>query len=256
MSLFIPLFAVFLLAGCTYTNNRVQSPPSSTGMPIGSEKAVENLQIADVMPTDNPTLGKIFTDGKGMSLYVFSKDTKGVSNCYDVCATNWPPLIINGAPKIDIALISSKFSTITRTDGRKQIAFEGSPLYYFINDNVPGDTNGQGVQGLWSVYKVGSDDLNATPSTSANTQSSTFMVNISNFSFNPVDVEIRSGDAVKWTNRDSVAHQIDFTVGGTEIKSDILNSGDTFRHTFSNPGTVKYRCLIHPTMQGAVIVSR
>ncbi|HZE93176.1 MAG TPA: hypothetical protein VEZ49_00600 [Gemmatimonadales bacterium] len=30
----------------------------------------------------------------------------------------------------------------TRTDGKKQSAFDGHPLYYFVDDKVPGDVKG------------------------------------------------------------------------------------------------------------------
>ena len=40
----------------------------------------------------DPQLGKILVDSKGMTLYLYSRDTKGVSNCYDQCETNWPSL--------------------------------------------------------------------------------------------------------------------------------------------------------------------
>ncbi|HEV2713940.1 MAG TPA: hypothetical protein VGU64_01670, partial [Terriglobales bacterium] len=36
--------------------------------------------------------GKALVDAKGMTLYVFEKDTPGKSNCNGPCATNWPPL--------------------------------------------------------------------------------------------------------------------------------------------------------------------
>ena len=37
--------------------------------------------------------GKALVDGKGMTLYIFDKDTAGASNCNDQCAINWPPLM-------------------------------------------------------------------------------------------------------------------------------------------------------------------
>ena len=38
-------------------------------------------------------LGDVLAGDNGMTLYTFKKDTAGVSNCYDQCATNWPPLV-------------------------------------------------------------------------------------------------------------------------------------------------------------------
>src|SRR6185295_9675754 len=47
-----------------------------------------------------PTVGNVLVGDKGMTLYIYTKDTAAtkdaaaVSNCYDQCATNWPPLLV------------------------------------------------------------------------------------------------------------------------------------------------------------------
>ena len=60
-------------------------------------------------------LGTILTDGAGRSLYTFTKDQSGVSNCYDTCATYWPPLLSDSAPSVQ-AGFNGSFGTTTRTD--------------------------------------------------------------------------------------------------------------------------------------------
>ena len=92
--------------------------------------------------------GKIYTDSKGMSLYTFDKDSKGVSNCNDGCAVKWPPLM---APAK--AEGAGQFSVITRADGSKQWAVNGMPLYTWIKDKKPGDVTGDGVKGVWHIAK-------------------------------------------------------------------------------------------------------
>lgn len=152
---------VVLLSGCSLWPSYQQT--TSTTAP--AKQSQQTASQFDVMVADNPTLGKIFTDGQGMTLYTFTKDTKGKSNCYEVCATNWPPLLVSGAPRIGSDLLTSKFGVITRTDGSQQLTFEGMPLYRWAKDVKPGDTNGQGFGGFWFVYKVGSDDYNAPAKT-------------------------------------------------------------------------------------------
>lgn len=39
----------------------------------------------------------VLTDANGMTLYIFDKDTAGVTNCYDDCAVKWPPLFADAA---------------------------------------------------------------------------------------------------------------------------------------------------------------
>ena len=95
-------------------------------------------------------LGTFLTDGRGITLYTFSRDKKDVSNCVEGCAVNWPPFHVDPAAVIE-GCESSGFTTITRTDGRQQTTFKGKPLYYFKNDKYPGDTFGQGIGDVWFV---------------------------------------------------------------------------------------------------------
>ena len=48
---------------------------------------------------------------------------------------------------------SGDWSVITRDDGKKQWAFKGKPLYFWIKDQKPGDTTGDGVNSVWHVAK-------------------------------------------------------------------------------------------------------
>jgi predicted lipoprotein with Yx(FWY)xxD motif len=141
------------------TTDQTQQQPAANAPVPAVNIPVPTLSPYDVMTASNPTLGPIFVSGNGMTLYTYSKDAKDKSNCYDVCATNWPPLLTSDTPKIAKNLIASKFGVTIRTDGDKQVTFEGMPLYFWIKDAKPGDTTGQGVGGVWSVYKIGSDDL-------------------------------------------------------------------------------------------------
>ena len=43
-------------------------------------------------PSPTPAWARCSTDGKGMTLYVFTPDKAGDSTCYDKCATAWPPV--------------------------------------------------------------------------------------------------------------------------------------------------------------------
>ncbi|MGN6305865.1 MAG: hypothetical protein ACTHNH_13670, partial [Mesorhizobium sp.] len=48
-------------------------------------------QAADAWKEAEVNGAKIYTDANGMTLYTYDKDEAGKSNCYDKCATNWPP---------------------------------------------------------------------------------------------------------------------------------------------------------------------
>ena len=100
---------------------------------------------AKVMDT---SAGKIYTDEKGMTLYTFDKDEANKSNCYDQCATNWPPLMA-----LANAMAEGEWTVVERTDGTKMWAYDGKPLYTFIKDKMPGDVTGDGVGEVWHVAK-------------------------------------------------------------------------------------------------------
>jgi predicted lipoprotein with Yx(FWY)xxD motif len=94
----------------------------------------------------------VLTANNNMTVYTFAKDVagSGKSVCNGMCATNWPPLLIEGSPAI-----SGAYSVITRDDGKKQLAYKGMPLYFYVQDKNPGDKNGDGrAEGAWRVVKM------------------------------------------------------------------------------------------------------
>lgn len=87
-----------------------------------------------------------------MTLYTYSKDVagSGKSVCNGMCATNWPPLLVDASPAV-----SKGYSVITRDDGKKQLAFNGMPLYFYAKDAKPGDKIGDGrSEGAWQIIKM------------------------------------------------------------------------------------------------------
>ena len=97
------------------------------------------------------SMGKIYTDMKDMTLYTYDKDEAGKSNCYDKCATNGPPFAAAADAKAE-----GDWTVVERKDGSKQWAYEGKPLYTFIQDKKAGDMTGEGKgDGTWHVAKAG-----------------------------------------------------------------------------------------------------
>jgi predicted lipoprotein with Yx(FWY)xxD motif len=107
----------------------------------------------------NDKLGSFLVDDKGMTLYLFTKDTPNTTTCYDKCATAWPPLLTTGAPAGGAGVDASKFGTTKRTDGTVQVTYNGWPLYYFAKDKAPGDVTGQDVGGVWYVVSATGDKV-------------------------------------------------------------------------------------------------
>ena len=101
----------------------------------------------------DPKMGKILVDAKGLTLYLYTKDTPGKSVCNDKCATFWPPLYIAQDGKVTAdSSITGTFSAIQRDDGTFMVAYNGVALYYYQKDAKPGDILGEGVQNnTWHV---------------------------------------------------------------------------------------------------------
>lgn len=94
--------------------------------------------------------GGALTGATGMTLYTFDRDAagSGKSVCNGPCAVNWPPLTA-----ADTARPTGEYAVITRDDGKKQWAFKGKPLYFWVKDQKPGDKTGDGVGKVWRVAR-------------------------------------------------------------------------------------------------------
>jgi predicted lipoprotein with Yx(FWY)xxD motif len=89
----------------------------------------------------------MLVDAKGMTVYTFDKDSanSGKSACTGGCATNWP------AVQAGSGALTAPYSSITREDGSKQLAYKGKPLYTFVKDKKPGDIAGDKAMNMWHV---------------------------------------------------------------------------------------------------------
>ncbi|TAK97053.1 hypothetical protein EPO05_00400, partial [Patescibacteria group bacterium] len=137
---------VILTAGGFYffrKSSPVDTPKDSA---VSVDKSAQsNANLALNTATD-PNLGTYLVAPNGMTLYLYTKDTPGTSNCYEQCAVNWPPLIVESASSLKAAAsVTGTIATTTRTDGKLQLTYDGIPLYYWIKDTKPGDTTGQNV---------------------------------------------------------------------------------------------------------------
>jgi predicted lipoprotein with Yx(FWY)xxD motif len=98
------------------------------------------------------SLGSILVNSNGHTLYLFKADVGAASACSGACAVAWPPLLAKGTPTAGTGLTASKLGTITRSDGNQQVTYNGHPLYLFVKDTKPGQTNGQGVTAFGAAW--------------------------------------------------------------------------------------------------------
>jgi predicted lipoprotein with Yx(FWY)xxD motif len=115
----------------------------------------------------NSALGKILVDAQGRTLYLFKADSGSVSACGGACAVAWPPLLVRGNPIVGGGADRSLVATIQRPSGARQLTYDGHPLYRFVDDQKPGEVNGEAVTAFgapWYALSAAGDQF-ATPLT-------------------------------------------------------------------------------------------
>lgn len=144
------LIAVPLLAGCGSSKSKSSAStsaaaPSTASSDAGSPETIE---------AKRSTLGVILADGEGKTVYLFERDTGTTSTCSGACASAWPPVTTDGAPKAGGGVQAALLTTSKRSDGTMQVVYGGHPLYYFEQDRDAGDTYGQGIDGFGAEWYV------------------------------------------------------------------------------------------------------
>jgi predicted lipoprotein with Yx(FWY)xxD motif len=143
ISLVAAAMAALVVAGCGGGGDQATAASSQSG---GGSNTIN--------VTNNSDLGKILTDSNGRTVYLFMKDTGPKSTCSGACATDWPPVTTTGKPTAGKGLTASMAGTTTRSDGTKQVTYNGHPLYLYVGDQSAGDTNGQNVNAFGAEWYV------------------------------------------------------------------------------------------------------
>jgi len=115
-------------------------------------------------------------------------------------------------------------------------------VYFAMNQNNSNNMNSM-------------DMNNNSSDNSSSSAVETDTVSIKNFAFSPVNISVKAGTKVTWTNNDSATHTVTETDGKTGPSSGNLNNGDSYSFTFTKPGIYHYDCAIHPNMTGTVTVN-
>jgi plastocyanin len=73
--------------------------------------------------------------------------------------------------------------------------------------------------------------------------------------FSQPRMRVKAGQIVVFTNDDDEQHTVRNVAGGLP-KSGLIPVGGRFEYTPLRPGEVRYHCVVHPDMQGVLLVSR
>jgi len=133
--------------------NKVWYVVSPAGEPVGV-MSEEQANPVLLQVYNHPEYGEILADGKGMILYMFTKDEPNKVNCAGACLESWPPLLAVDQFTLGEGLDDSLIGTASLPDGNRIVTYNQMPLYYWVGDAQPGDTNGQGVNDVWYVVSA------------------------------------------------------------------------------------------------------
>jgi predicted lipoprotein with Yx(FWY)xxD motif len=168
------LGATLLVAACSSAGSSSSSAaPAASSSPAGASSSSNSASASGgtVIKTASSSAGNVLTNGSGRAVYLWVKDTGDMSNCNGACAGAWPPVTTTAAPTASGAAKASDLGTITRSDGSKQVTYDGHPLYYFSGDSGPGTATGQGSDGFgakwWLFAPTGSDVTSSVSSLTA-----------------------------------------------------------------------------------------
>ncbi|MFZ0754429.1 MAG: hypothetical protein WAN00_11760 [Trebonia sp.] len=154
-----------LVAACSTGSSGTAAAGSSSPAGASSSSAAAGGSGSTVITTVSSSAGTFLANSSGHAVYLWTKDSNGMSACSGACAGAWPPVTTTGTVTASGEAKSSDLSTITRSDGTKQVTYDGHPLYFFSGDSGPGMASGQGNDGFgakwWLVSPSGSDVTSA-----------------------------------------------------------------------------------------------
>jgi predicted lipoprotein with Yx(FWY)xxD motif len=129
------------------------SPAAAVRSPRGTVASAATVALRST------SLGRILVNGRGHTLYAFTKDGRNKDRCVTTegCTSAWPLLTVKGKPHAGAGVKGSKLSTITVAGGSHQVTYAGHPLYTYVSDSGPGETSYVGVSqfgGKWLAVQA------------------------------------------------------------------------------------------------------
>lgn len=145
--------SLLLMTGSGFTSAYAQTYTTQP-TPSASATASAGTQSAVSLKVQTGSQGSYLVDSLGKSLYVFAADSPNTSTCTGACAAVWPPLIVaqGQTAQAQTGVNSSMIGSITRSDGTQQVTYNGQPLYRYSQDQIPGQTNGQGITSFGALW--------------------------------------------------------------------------------------------------------
>ena len=134
------------------TTTTDSSALTTTTAPAGTTTTASK---SATVQTASSSLGMFLVNSAGRTLYAFAIDQGLTSACTGACAALWPPLMATGAATAGTGVDASKLATAPSG----QVAYNGHLLYLYAQDPAAGQTNGQGLGGVWHVVSPAGEPI-------------------------------------------------------------------------------------------------
>jgi predicted lipoprotein with Yx(FWY)xxD motif len=122
--------------------DRASDTPSSSATPSDDNRSREPEPSTSSLPpaegttvvVEDSEFGPMLFDDTGQAIYLFDVETTAEPRCYDACAEAWPPVVTDGAPVAGSGVDPALLGTTKRTDGGRQVTYNGHPLYFYAHE--------------------------------------------------------------------------------------------------------------------------
>jgi predicted lipoprotein with Yx(FWY)xxD motif len=158
-----PLLAVALVVAAVVAVVVATSGASTT-------KTSQRVAAGSAISLKQTSLGQTLVDANGRTLYLFEGDKRNVSTLSAAGQAVWPPFTSSIKPRALNGAIAGRIGTIGHAGGSAQVTYNGHPLYYYVGDQNPGQTRGQGLNqfgALWYAIAASGTAVTSAPSSPA-----------------------------------------------------------------------------------------
>ena len=112
--------------------------PSSSASPSGSASPTptptQKPKPGHVVIAADSAYGPMLYDATGQPIYLFTAERGDRPACYDACAADWPPVLIQGEPRARGDVRDRLLGVTRRDDGSRQVTYAGHPLYFYAHE--------------------------------------------------------------------------------------------------------------------------
>jgi predicted lipoprotein with Yx(FWY)xxD motif len=156
----------FALAACGETQTPQESAATTTTTAVADKQPAKAAASATgkTIKTGKTNYGRILQDGRGHTIYLFTKEQSKKSRCFGDCARAWPPVYTKGKPQAGGGGVKQSRLGTVKHGNKTQATYNGHPLYYYVDEDEPNEILCQAVfefGGYWYIVNKNGNAITA-----------------------------------------------------------------------------------------------